>query len=388
MPVQFEPDLQRWVDARVIDAATAQHIRSFEEQHGKHSRRNWPMLIALTFGALMLGAGILLFVASHWENMAPVTRFSVVIGAISLLHAVAVVTARSSPQLSLTMHAIGTISSGAGIFLSGQIFNLQEHWPTGILLWAIAAALGWALLHHWIQAALTAVLIPAWLLSEWMEATRRYHGNEQIAIQGLLLLALAYLSARSPSIDSPLRIALNWIGALALVPAFLIAAFDSNGSGIDRNTVPFGLTLIGWIFSLLGPIAVAALLRGKSYWPMIPAAIWVMVFRHLSFEYHYTNDSLALYAWHSLGPYVWGAVGAAGLIAWGVSDRMKNRVNLGMILFVITLGAFYFSDLMDKVGRSVSLISFGILFLVVGYFLEKTRKRLITQIAQTKEASA
>jgi hypothetical protein len=50
---------------------------------------------------------------------------------------------------------------------------------------------------------------------------------------------------------------------------------------------------------------------------------------------------------------------------------------------VITLLCFYFSDLLDKLGRSVSLISFGILFLVIGYFLEKTRKRLIAQIARS-----
>ena len=61
---------------------------------------------------------------------------------------------------------------------------------------------------------------------------------------------------------------------------------------------------------------------------------------------------------------------------------MKSRVNLGMAMFVITLICFYFSDLLDKLGRSVSLISFGVLFLVIAYFLEKTRKRLIAQIAR------
>ena len=28
---------------------------------------------------------------------------------------------------------------GAGIFLVGQIFNLQEHWPGGVMLWAVGA---------------------------------------------------------------------------------------------------------------------------------------------------------------------------------------------------------------------------------------------------------
>jgi uncharacterized membrane protein len=53
-----------------------------------------------------------------------------------------------------------------------------------------------------------------------------------------------------------------------------------------------------------------------------------------------------------------------------------------MAMFILTLICFYFSDLLDKFGRSVSLISFGVLFLVIAYFLEKARKRLIAQIAK------
>jgi len=38
---------------------------------------------------------------------------------------------------------------GGGIFLSGQIFHLQEHWPGGLLLWAAGAWVGWWLLGQW-----------------------------------------------------------------------------------------------------------------------------------------------------------------------------------------------------------------------------------------------
>jgi uncharacterized membrane protein len=386
MPVQLEPDLQRWVRARVIDAATAQQIRNFEETHASPPRRNWPMVIAIAFGALMLGAGVLLFVGSHWENLTTIGRFSLVLLMVVVLHGVGIATADSSPQLSIAMHAIGTVSCGAGIYLTGQIFNLQEHWPTGILLWAIAAALGWVLLRDWTQAALAAILIPAWLVSEWTEAARRYHDGERIAMQGILLLALAYLSSRTSKIDSPVRKALNWIGAIALLPAFLLLAFDSPSTWEHNRGIPLGLVVTGWTFSLLGPITVAAALRHRDAWPMIPATLWAVIFRYVPFGYHDTGDSLGVYAWHSLGPYIWGALGAVGLIAWGVSDRKKNRINLGMIVFVVTLGAFYFSDLIDKIGRSISLISFGILFLVVGYFLEKTRKRLVAQIGEAANA--
>jgi len=337
------------------------------------------MLIAVIFGSLMLAAGILLFVAAHWENMSPWERFGLVMLMVGLMHVIGVVTHQRSPNLSSAMHTVGTIACGAGIFLAGQIFNLQEHWPTGILLWAVGAWLGWLLLRDWPQATLAALLTPAWLVSEWEEATSRLNGGERIAVEGVLLLAIAYLAARSYRVDSPFRKALNWIGGLALIPAFLILAFE--GAWFERANLPTHLRVIGWAVALLGPMCVAFLLRNRDSWPMLAAAVWLVVFGHLPFRLRTTDLSLGLYAWYTIGPYVWGVGGAIGLIAWGVHDRAKNRVNLGMAMFVLILGCFYFSDLLDKLGRSVSLIGFGVLFLVIGYFLEKTRKKLIAQIA-------
>jgi hypothetical protein len=42
--------------------------------------------------------------------------------------------------------------------------------------------------------------------------------------------------------------------------------------------------------------------------------------------------------------------------------------------------AFYFSDVMDRLGRSASLIGLGLLFLGGGYLLERTRRRLIATV--------
>jgi uncharacterized membrane protein len=44
--------------------------------------------VALAFGAVLIGAGVLLFVSAHWDSLS----------------------------------------------LAGQIFNLSEHWPSAILL--------------------------------------------------------------------------------------------------------------------------------------------------------------------------------------------------------------------------------------------------------------
>jgi hypothetical protein len=41
---------------------------------------------------------------------------------------------------------------------------------------------------------------------------------------------------------------------------------------------------------------------------------------------------------------------------------------------------FYFSQVMDKLGRSASLIGLGALFLALGWGLERTRRRLVARV--------
>jgi len=41
---------------------------------------------------------------------------------------------------------------------------------------------------------------------------------------------------------------------------------------------------------------------------------------------------------------------------------------------------FYFSNVMDKLDRSASLIGLGVLFLGMGWALERTRRKLVARV--------
>ena len=49
--------------------------------------------------------------------------------------------------------------------------------------------------------------------------------------------------------------------------------------------------------------------------------------------------------------------------------------------FALTLLTFYFSNILDKMGRSMALISLGVVFLLGGWAMEKLRRRLVARIA-------
>jgi hypothetical protein len=77
--------------------------------------------------------------------------------------------------------------------------------------------------------------------------------------------------------------------------------------------------------------------------------------------------------------YPWWALGALGLAAWGVREARSERINMASAIFACTVLVFYFSEVMDKLGRSASLVGLGIVFLAGGWALERVRRRLVLQ---------
>jgi uncharacterized membrane protein len=112
------------------------------------------------------------------------------------------------------------------------------------------------------------------------------------------------------------------------------------------------------------------------------AALWVVALGTTSLPSQ-PNESVLRFTWRELGPYALCALGSIGLIAWGLKETRKERINLGVAGFALTVLVFYFSNVMDKLGRSASLIGLGLLFLLGGWLLERTRRRLVARLERT-----
>ena len=63
-----------------------------------------------------------------------------------------------------------------------------------------------------------------------------------------------------------------------------------------------------------------------------------------------------------------------------MQEKRKERLNLGIVGFAISVLFFYFDSFMDKLGRSASLLLLGALCLAGGYALEVTRRRLMARM--------
>jgi uncharacterized membrane protein len=64
-----------------------------------------------------------------------------------------------------------------------------------------------------------------------------------------------------------------------------------------------------------------------------------------------------------------------------VAKNRKLFINYGTVIFAIDLIAFYFSSVLDKLGRSMGLIVLGVIFLAGGWVLNRLRSDLIARAA-------
>ena len=370
--------LKRWLEAGLVDAATAERIRAFEAAQGGALRQGRLTLIVFALGALLLTAGVLLFVAAHWDAIPPSGRFALVLSAVAVLHAGGAFAARSSPALAATLHAVGTGAFGAGIYLAGQAFNMAEHWPAALLLWAAGAAVAVWLLRDWPQVLWLAVLAPAWLWGEWMAAHLPRMGWRDMtpAVVGVFLLACAYLMARPAESVVRWRRALAWLGAIALIPAAIAVAMtgDVVWAVFEAPEVAGAARIAAWAVAIGLPLALAWFLRGRDAAWLLAALAWALVLVQVSPR----SDAgeLAMYALLEIG--------AVGVVLWGLRDGQRLAVNVGVLGFALATLGFYFSSLYDRLGRALGLIGLGVLFIGGGWLLERARRRLVARLPERR----
>jgi len=390
----LESLLNRWQSGGVIDAAAAARIRAFEaDQAGpaaETSRRmGWQGLVALILGAILLACGVVLFVSAHWDQLGPSARFAIVLAMVAVFHVGGAIVREKYHGLSTALHAVGTVSTGAAIVLVGQIFNIQEHWPAAILLWAIAAAAGWALLQDEAQQVLTLLLFPAWIASEFSYAAEFHIGADTYMGRLLVAWAVLYLTLFLGSKHKIVQGILFAAAAISSLVGIVILLQSWNSWSGAQTFLPLRTQVWGWIDIAALPLIFSLFRLRKSLVPVVVAIAFGIALPWCNHTWRELYNYGAAHGSYvrsepNFAAYALVAAFCIFLIWWGMHLASKALVNIGIVGFAITVVWFYFSDIFDKVGRSLGLIGMGVLFLAGGWALEKTRRRLLTRMDQSQ----
>jgi len=400
----IESLLKRWQSAGVLDADAAARIRAYEMERPAHPGRaslsgsaaaaasdrpaglKWLVVTGLILGAILLACGVVLFISAHWDQLGPGERFLLVLSMVAVFHVGGGLTRSSFEGFSTALHAVGTISTGAGIALVGQIFNIQEHWPAAVLLWAVAAFAGWALLRDQAQQTLALLLLPAWIFSELAFRIDGHIGDSVYLGRFCFVWAILYLTFFAGSrrrVVQGILLAVSAAGAVAAIVAMLNSWVSWNS---EQSFIPFGARVWAWIAIAGVPLLIAAFHGHKG---LVPIAVAIGFAEALPWCYRVTRDpsgaSPYTFTNPNLAAHALVAAFAVYLCWWGVRLLSRALVNLGIVGFAVAVLWFYFSNVYNDHERALGLIGLGVLFLAGGWGLEKMRRRILKRMASGEE---
>ncbi|SPF52727.1 putative membrane protein [Candidatus Desulfosporosinus infrequens] len=92
--------------------------------------------VVVTIGAILVGLGILSFIASNWNGISHLIKLLIIFGVFSGVNIAGFMFSESYPKTGRSLIYLGMLVYGAGIFLIGQMYNFGGEFPTAFLLWS------------------------------------------------------------------------------------------------------------------------------------------------------------------------------------------------------------------------------------------------------------
>lgn len=93
--------------------------------------------VVVTIGAILVGLGILSFIASNWDGITHFVKLLIIFGVFCGVNLAGYQLTETNPRTGRSLIYLGTLVYGAGIFLIGQMYNFGGDFPTAFLLWSL-----------------------------------------------------------------------------------------------------------------------------------------------------------------------------------------------------------------------------------------------------------
>ena len=336
-------ELQHWTDEQLITKEQMDNVVSLYDIKEKMSF----IRILLTIGAVLIGLGILSFIASNWTYMGKVAKYMLILTLYTSVNYASFRTASIYPKTSRSLTYLGVLTFGAGIFLVGQIFHYGGHFTQAFLLWAIGTLPMTVHYRDKLLFIFTGILLMVYVNGSF--------GLNSLPILLFILVPVYYYSIRYFD-DHPATVffgnllVLNSIWRLVDYVGFdylyIMLFFFAIGVAMYFVPISFGRNIFklqgGLIFGILG---LALTISG---------------------------------AWESVLPYntadfasIFFAIGYAVFLFY----LTQKQDLLSLVFICILIFRYYVDTLYDFMPKSLFFILSGLLLTGFGYWFERSRKK-------------
>jgi uncharacterized membrane protein len=186
----LQDQIDAWLDEGLVDASQAEILRARYPAGDQDTP--WGRIIVSSVGSIVFGLGIILFFAYNWADMHKFTKLALVFGAVLAAHGTGFYLSSSADAkrgLVESLHVMGTMLFGAGIWLVAQIYHMDEHYPNALIVWGLGAlVLAWAM-PSIAQALMAVLLVFLWASFEVFDFSSANHLGPWVVLLGVLPLA-------------------------------------------------------------------------------------------------------------------------------------------------------------------------------------------------------
>lgn len=303
----------------------------------------------LTFGAVLLGLGVLSFVASNWTDMTKVLKIMVLTSSMMTMFLVGWKMEKAYPKTARSLHYVGLLIYGASIFLMGQIFHFGGDSYEAFLLWGVGVLVVGRMLKDRLLIGFSAILILGYGVN---------YSLDENSFPWLMLLGAVLLYATNREVGySKVLDGLNMTISLAL---FYIAIC----LGLDKIELLDDATYIVFLFGFLSGLLLlySSSRQRDGLISRIAGQLLIAINGFiLTFEM------------------VWDSQGAAFVFSFLFLLFVFYQIKKGSITNILVAGIIvlrYYMDIsFDFMPKSMVFIVGGTLFIGMGYFFEKQRRK-------------
>ncbi|MBD3203899.1 DUF2157 domain-containing protein [Candidatus Woesearchaeota archaeon] len=392
-----EKQIQEWLESGTITQEQAKKMLADVDQKSKEEKSNKFIVAISTIGAILLGIGAILFVASNWRGIPNLMKVMILLGSTFGAYYLGYLfkyDKKNLPKVGVSLFFLGALLFGASIFLIAQIYqiNANTHWL--VLIWLIGILpLVYAFRSEPI-AALSSLLFFIWI---GFFIFRGGHFDKDIFFSfpviylsaGTLLFSIGglhYLKPQLIKIARIFRIAgikIAMLSLFLLTFKFFSGYIDSywfrNSSLLEDMSSQLMIGIV--LFSILSIIGLVVNLlfnpsqsKTNSYENGI--ALGLLGFTLLFFFFPsessvYTVIYNLLFAGLTLF-----------LIYLGYQRSDIKIVNIGIFWLSVFILAKYFDFFWDLMDRSLFFIVGGLILVLGGIAIERKRRQIKEDITK------
>lgn len=335
MKTRLDQLITHWQKKKIITAKQAVQMRTDISLDHQERNKNRFIMALSTFGAMALGAGIILFVASNWAALPQVLKLMIAlimpVLPLSLAHWLLEVRV-SYISLGRGSLFVGIAMIGAAIAVIGQVYHLESEYFRYLLLWSLLALP----FVYWFKRSESAVL---WL----------------IIFGSTLFAGVIDLVNHNWLLDD--------LGAVLMPIIFTIYALGIYGLGVLKTN--WGR--VSEVFRILGV-------------KLILLTLFVMTF---GFYAEVLHNGLGLPEMASRAFLnVFYVVLLVYVLYRAIGVGAESIISIVFFWFGVFILFRYFDFFWDMLPTSLFFIVGGVIFLTGAIMLEKQRKKLLVTMSK------